>query len=241
MKRHAKATIDGTLLGPEAIAELIAMHLYRLGAAQAESVTFVGDGAPWIWDRIEAIVKQAKLEQVPIYEVLDNCHATQHLSSALKALELDEDTRKGLFRNYRTLLRNGHWRQVVEQLNGYGDQDHEENEQLQTPLDYLRRHGEAGRLSYPYFKSLGLPVGSGSIESGIRRVLNLRLKSNATFWKQENAEAMMQLRASILTGRWDAQREEYKRRIRHRPRTAWTWQPRSMRPCQSEATQSTAT
>lgn len=48
MLRETKATIDGTLLGPDAIAEVVAMHLHRLGAAKAKSITFVADGAPWI-------------------------------------------------------------------------------------------------------------------------------------------------------------------------------------------------
>lgn len=50
------------------------------------------------------------------------------------------------------------------------------------PSAYLRRHGEAGRLSYVTFRSQGLPCGSGAFESSIRRVINLRLKRNAMFW-----------------------------------------------------------
>jgi hypothetical protein len=56
-----------------------------LGAAEALSVTFVSDGAPWIWDRVPQIVALAKLDQVQIYEVLDCCHAAHHISLALAA------------------------------------------------------------------------------------------------------------------------------------------------------------
>lgn len=62
MVNPTKATIHATLLGPDAIAE---MHLHRLGAAKALSVTFVADGAPWIWDRIDWIVELAGSQDNP--------------------------------------------------------------------------------------------------------------------------------------------------------------------------------
>ncbi len=34
MVKESQATIDGTMKGPDAIAELVAMHLHRLGAAK---------------------------------------------------------------------------------------------------------------------------------------------------------------------------------------------------------------
>ncbi|TWU50964.1 hypothetical protein Poly51_42570 [Rubripirellula tenax] len=107
MVKQTKATIDLTLLGPDAIAEMIAMHLHRLGAAKAESVTFVAGGAPWIWDRIEAISRLAGLDELPTTEVLDCCHGVHHISQALAAQGLSKDERNPLYRQHRTLLRNG--------------------------------------------------------------------------------------------------------------------------------------
>jgi hypothetical protein len=73
MKKKSRATIDGTLCGPDATAELVAMHLHRLDAAKAISITFVSDGAVWIWDRLDTIVQQAGIpHSVPIHQVLDN-------------------------------------------------------------------------------------------------------------------------------------------------------------------------
>jgi hypothetical protein len=43
-----------------------------------------------------------------------------------------------------------------------------DNDKMQTEIAYLRRHAEAGRLAYPRFRRLGIPLGSGAIESGIR-------------------------------------------------------------------------
>jgi hypothetical protein len=41
-------------------------------------------------------------------------------------------------------------------------------------------------------------MGSGAIESAIRRVINLRLKGNSISWYKENAEGMLLLRCLVL-------------------------------------------
>jgi hypothetical protein len=239
MVKKSQATVDGTFEGPDAIAELVAMHLHRLGAAQALSVTFVADGGVWIWERIETIVRLAKLTGVPIYQVLDNCHATHHISLALAALGFGDKERLVFYREYRTLLRNGQWRQVVDELTDQA-QDVPEDSQVWTEIAYLQKHGDAGRLMYPTFRSKGLPLGSGAIESNIRRVVNLRLKGNAIYWLKENAEAMLQIRAYVLTNRWDQRLGEL-RTLRSRDgRTDWHWIPREMSSKVERATGSTA-
>lgn len=234
MVKGSQATVDGTFLGPDAVAELVAMHLHRLGAAQALSVTFVSDGAPWIWDRVERIVALAQLGDVPIHQVLDCCHAAHHISLALAGLGLSDAERMPLYREHRTLLRNGQWRRVVEELSEVAGEDLEDNNDARAAIAYLRKHGEAGRLSYPHFRHLGLPLGSGAVESSIRRVINLRLKSNAMFWREPNAEAMLQVRAQILTGRWDQRMHAVRELERTHGRSPWIFTPRPMS-CKSEA------
>lgn len=227
MAKETKATIDGTLLGPDAIAEVVAMHLHRLGAAQAECVTFVADGAPWIWDRIAGIIKLAGLSDVRTNQVLDCCHAVHHISLALGSLGLSREERNPLYREYRTLLRNGHWRQVVEDLSALENEE-QPNAELQTELAYLRRHGQSGRLSYVSFRRAGIPCGSGAIESSIRRVINLRLKSNAMFWKSENAESMLQVRSQVIPDQWDTAMVDLAEFNRAYASDDWRWEPRPM-------------
>jgi hypothetical protein len=227
MEKGSRATVDGTFLGPDALAELIAMHLHRLGAAQAASITFVADGAPWIWDRIPTIVQQAKLEGVAIHEVLDCCHAAHHISLALAAMGLSDDRRMPLYRAHRTLLRNGQWRRVVEELLDLAT-EYPDNEKIHTEIAYLQKHGQAGRLKYVQFRSLGIPLGSGAIESSIRRVINLRLKGNGVFWREANAEAMLQVRSQVITDRWDQRLKQMRQHLARDGRTVWTWDPRPM-------------
>lgn len=228
MVKEINATIDGTFTGPDATAELVAMHLHRLGAARAESITFVSDGATWIWDRIDSIVQQAAIpESVRIYRVLDNCHAAHHISLALGSLTLDSQTRAATYRELRSRLRNGQWRFVVKELQqqivaGVN------NETLLTEIAYLVKHGEAGHLRYTLFKALGLPLGSGAIESSIRRVINLRLKNSSTFWREENAESMLQLRSLVISGRWDERLKLMRLGRKSINLTDWSWEPHLM-------------
>jgi hypothetical protein len=227
MRKVSQASIDGTFEGPDAMAELIAMHLHRLGASKAKSVTFGADGATWIWDRIPMIIEKAGLKSVPTHEVLDCCHASHHISLALAALGLNEKQRLPLYRNLRTELRNGHWRQVVDEITEMAD-EFAENDDVRTEIAYLTKHGEAGRLKYPTFRAEGLPLGSGAIESSIRRVINLRLKGNGIFWDPTNAEAMLQLRAHVITGRWDERITAMRQLELRQGRHDWHRKPQAM-------------
>ncbi len=226
MQKETRATIDGTFQGPDALAEIISMHLHRLGAAEALSVTFVADGATWIWDRIDRIVAAAGLTDVIIHQVLDNCHAAHHISLALAAYGLSQAERMPLYRHHRTLLRNGQWRQVVEELTDLSEDstlDNQTQAAMQTEIAYLRKHGTAGRLKYVYFRQIGVPLGSGAIESSIRRVINQRLKGSGIFWKEGKAESMLQLRAQVISDRWDERVKAARHRRRVDGRLNWRW------------------
>ena len=77
-------------------------------------------------------------------------------------------------------------------------------------------------------------MGSGAIESAIRRVLNLRMKGNSIFWKEENAEAMLSLRGLVLSGRWKTRFEKITESMAQDRRLDWEWQSPDM-PAQLKA------
>ena len=69
----------------------------------------------------------------------------------------------------------------------------------------------------------GLPMGSGAIESAIRRVVNQRLKGNGITWLKENAEAMLVLRAAALTNRWEQSLAHVRATMAASRRIDWQW------------------
>ena len=228
MKRGTRPWIDGTFAGPDEIMELAAMHLDRLGAAHAEQVVFLGDGAPWIWERVEWVERRVGLDRSRVQHVLDWCHAVHHVSLALQQLGLAETERQRRYRQLRQWLRTGQWRRVLDELAAWGRQI-PEAAQYWTELSYLERHGLAGRLAYATFRRRGVPIGSGAIESAIRRVVNLRLKSNGMLWRIDNAEAVLVLRAAELTGRWEETLEHARTELASQRRLDWQWETPDLR------------
>jgi hypothetical protein len=181
---------------------LLAFHLHRLGATAAQEVVFVADGAPWVWDRLEWVRRRLGLSAASVTQVLDFCHAAHHLSLALEAVRLPDQERQRVYRKLKRWLRRGWPGLVVEELERLGELA-DGPESLTQPLEYLRKHMVARRLDYDSYRRRGLPLGSGAVESAIRRVVNLRLKGPGLMWLAENAEAALALRAAALTDRWD--------------------------------------
>jgi hypothetical protein len=224
MAKGCRPIIDGTLRGPDALIELLAFHLHRLGAAAANVVTIAADGAPWIWARLDWVVAQVGLEPVRVVEVLDWCHAVHHLSLALQASGLSEEERTERYARLRRSLKKGRSQDVIEELEGLAA-GQAEGAAVWREIGYLIRHSEAGRLRYDCFRCRGVPLGSGAIESTIRRVLNLRLKGTSLFWEEANAEAVIQLRAAVLSGRWEERLEQTRVAMAKDRRTDWDWEP----------------
>ena len=57
----------------------------------------------------------------------------------------------------------------------------------------------------------------------MRRVINLRLKGNGIYWREENAEGMLVLRAAALTGRWQEMMERTHAAMARDRRRDWQW------------------
>ena len=73
---------------------------------------------------------------------------------------------------------------------------------LKRERGYFRRNIGAGRMDYHRLSEENWPIGSGAMESAIRRVINLRLKGAGIFWHEDSAEAVLLLRAYYKAGRW---------------------------------------
>lgn len=224
VKKERQPLIDGTLLGPDHLAELVAFHLHRLGVAEAELVVFISDGARWIWDRLEWIERRVGLDSSQTMHVLDFCHAAHHISLALAALGLTGDARRKTYVYLRQLLKKSRYKELVSKLKKRAQRkklktDHE----VWTEIRYLENHGEKGHLRYATFRRQGVPCGSGAIESTIRRVINQRLKSNAMYWLEENAEAMFAIRALLLCDRWEETLARTRATMARDRRIRWQW------------------
>jgi len=233
MKAGTKPWIDGTFNGPDEVMELLAFHLHRLGASRADRVTFVSDGAPWIWERLAWVERRVGLKASQTVRVLDWCHAVHHVSLALEALGLAAAERRRLFAKMRRWLRQGYCGRVLRTLRRLGEERHGPAG-LEQPLEYLSKHVAAGHMDYGSFRQRGLPVGSGAVESAIRRVINLRLKGPGLMWHEENAEGVLVLRAAAVTDRWEETLAHVREEMGRDRQLDWGWQSPDM-PAQLKA------
>ena len=229
----SRCWIDGTFKGPDELMELLAMHLHRLGAVQAQVVVFLSDGAPWIWERLEWVEKRVGLAADRVKRVLDWCHAVHHVSLALGKLGLDDAARRTLFKQMRRKVRAGQTEAVIADLRARAGPETKEKDSVWTEIRFLQKHALAGHMDYKEFRKAGVPIGSGAIESAIRRVINLRLKGNGLLWKEANAEGMIVLRAAALTRQWRETLEHVRESMASNRRLDWKWQSPDM-PAQLE-------
>ena len=132
--------------------------------------------------------------------MIDFYHAVEHLGkvAALRKSWSAKERRRWI-RKHRCLLLKGHVEQVVAAVRTLCRGRH--SKAVTTERNYFIRHQQ--RMAYPTLKALNLPLGSGAVESAIRRVVNLRLKGPCLFWYRENAEKMLMLRSYYKAGRWN--------------------------------------
>ncbi len=192
---------DATLGNADAVFALLEEYMAETGITEAKEIIFVGDGAHWIWDRIKTLVSNLDIDPDKITEVVDFYHVCEHISAAIDAVPgLSDHKRKRLYKDLRSLLAQGKIDRVINEIR-LRLPPNQSLPDVERELAYFERHRE--RIRYKYYRRRKIPIGSGAIESAIRRVINLRMKAPGTFWKEETAEIFLYLRSQLISGRWD--------------------------------------
>jgi hypothetical protein len=194
--------IDGSLGGPESIYALIWVYLQSLGLSQVEQILFVADGAVWIWECLQALRSLLELRGIRcrIVELIDMYHAVQHLHAFIALKRGWGRKKRSRWINTQTKrLRYGKIGEMFDALKSACRGT--KSKMLLREQEYFVKNRE--RLNYAEMRALNMPIGSGAIESAVRRVINLRLKSPCIFWNEDTAEEMLLLRAYYKAGRWE--------------------------------------
>jgi hypothetical protein len=192
--------IDGTMKGPDAVFMLLAYYLTALGISMAKQVLFIADGAPWIWNRIPELIIRVGLDPSKVRQIVDFYHAVEHLNvvASLRKGWNQKRRRQWVSRQTRYL-----WTGINEEVvKAVREITRGRNSKL---INRERSYFENNlhRMQYARARNCKLPIGSGPMESAIRRVINLRMKGNGIFWLEDNAEAMIMLRSFYKAGRWN--------------------------------------
>ncbi len=166
-------------------AGLVKAEGIRRGADHVRQLTILGDGAAWIWN-----IAGSKFPEAT--QIVDLYHAREHLNDLARSLEFMLGDQKDAWLAAR-----------LDDLD-YGDIDGicaaarvyplagVKKEELGTALGYFENN--APRMRYHWFRSRGLFVGSGVVESGCKAVIGQRLKLSGMHWTVAGADAIATLR-----------------------------------------------
>jgi|GEM_PF-285515 len=191
---------DGTIQPSEYLFDLLQLRLKQLGIHGAQLLVIVGDGAPWIWNGISKLRRRLRLGKLRLIEIIDWAHAVGKLSQVAKiGIRLGPQQQRW-FRKARRMLKNGEIAKLIKAFSELDSKNDKEN-CISNTQDYFQTHRL--RMQYPKFQKEGLPIGSGVIESGIRRIVNLRLHGASIFWLPETAEQILYLRCQLKSGQWN--------------------------------------
>jgi len=186
-------------------APMMAAEAQERGFFGAKRRAFVADGAAYNWG--------IQRGYFPDFEpIVDLLHVLCYVYLAAHAVEQDEESR---WKSYEAWLRACWGGQVAEVINELGVWQERLKERLGEPpegeeleakdprrlvaeaLSYLRNN--QSRMDYPRYRQQGLPITSSLAESLVGE-FNARVKSRQKYWNRPSgAEAILQLRAAVLS------------------------------------------
>jgi hypothetical protein len=190
-------------------AERLYAEVVRRGCDPAEEVVLcVGDGAPSIWNEFATHFPRR-------VEILDWYHAVEHLWAAGNGLFGEGTAQAGTWVAARKEeLWDGDVGAVVAALQTAAEQE-SRGQAAAEEVHYFAVN--AGRMAYAAYRAAEYPLGSGVVESGCKQVVGQRAKGAGMRWSTRGVQAVLTLRATLLSGEWEA---SWVTRPRHRRKPA---------------------
>ena len=175
--------------------------MHRRGLDRATHKACLGDGASTIWS-----VFEFHLQAAGFIAILDFVHLLVYLYAAAGAAE-GKGTEAAwlLYEQWLTWAWSGQTVPLVAGLTavcrrlGAAPDGVAEDDRRRVTADALRYvKNNRGRMDYPRYRRLGLPISSAGVESTIKQ-LNRRVKGSEKFWLKGGAEAIVQVRSAYLS------------------------------------------
>jgi hypothetical protein len=193
-REEGSTTYTGAIETAESFGRRLYVEAQRRGWDRAKKQAVLGDGAPWIWNLTEEHFPGA-IQMVDLY------HARQHLWELSGQLwPSDERRRRRWTRKREKKLDAGRIESLVRDLRSLSPPTQEAAERVRHEADYFAAN--APRMRYPTFRRQHLFVGSGVVEAGCKTIVGSRLKRSGMFWRVRGANAIIALRCSRLSGKF---------------------------------------
>ena len=172
-------------------ADQASAEIRRRGIERAKDVCAIQDGAEWIQGFVQSHRHDA-------LRILDFAHAAKYV------YDIAARVREGAGHLPAT------WEEgVLHRLKHEGptralchlSRLTRRSPQIQEQVIYLQKRREL--IDYPTYRASGWPIGSGSVESSHKLVVQARLKGPGMHWKPEHVNPMLALRLALLNERWE--------------------------------------
>jgi hypothetical protein len=215
-------TCVATMQDSEAFGKMVAAEAYRRNFQAAPCGALLGDGGKWIWTLHRKWFSW-------LTPVADFVHPLTYLYVTATVLAPDVPQRWQMYVAWMTQCWEGRVKDVIaamearlaqqEPYTGTGKLPaNDPREVLRRTIGHLTNNQD--HMNYAEYRRQGLPVTSSMVESLIKEI-NYRVKGTEKFWDNpEGAEAILQLRAAVLSD--DDRLESY---IHSRPGSAFRRYP----------------
>lgn len=168
-------------------------------------LVLLADGAPELWNLLSGEFSEDALGRL-VHQLIDLWHFLEKLGAAARLVTRNEDEATALVRRWRLRLLNsprasarllGELRRSGQEWCRVGD-----SHPVHDAITYIENNQE--RMDYASARRRGLPLGSGAVEATCKTLMAQRLKRSGSRWLHETGEHVVQLRALLLSDRWDA-------------------------------------
>ena len=175
------------------------LEALRQGVLTASQVVWLSDGGVGFWGLYTACFAAYAIG------ILDFYHAAQNLWKGAKAW-LDGRSKKARlwFASARRQLRHGETNVVLNDIAAALELDglpETARKTLKNLYEYLDTHEY--HIQYEKFKELGLPIGSGMVESACKWLIQQRFKGVGMRWSETGFNHLLHLRLAWVNGRFD--------------------------------------
>lgn len=177
---------------------LALVELHARGTETAQTVVAVTDGSEWIQGFVDLHCSDA-------VRILDFPHAVEHLQTAAQATfgEGTAATATWLAR-WAHELKHGDPEAVVDALCALPTETAHDPDAAAAARDATLAYvlKRLPHMQYAQFLAQGYPIGSGSVESANKSVVQARLKGAGMHWARAHVDPMLAVRTVVCAERW---------------------------------------
>lgn len=169
---------------------------WRRGIQNAKRIVAVSDAAAWIWALIVTCY-------APCVQIIDWWHAVERVwAIAYTILGQGTTEAKAWGDQLKEYLWAGQTRALLREVRLHWPRGQALPETLRQAIGYLFRQRQ--RMRYADFRQAGCPIGSGTVESACKVVVQERMVQAGMRWGRPGTQAILALRCALLSNRWDA-------------------------------------